>query len=72
MIEGTPCIHYDFHAKDGMHALFYCAFAKKVWDYLPFGDKWKKIPTVNFKDLLHKIYLQFLRKKLLYLLHAPC
>lgn len=45
------------------YALFYCDFAKNVWDYILNGMKWTRFPSLSFKDLMHLLSLLFERKE---------
>lgn len=59
MTKNLAWVHYGYHVKNDRHALFDCVFAKKVWNYLHFGDKWHRITTLIFLDLVHSILLQY-------------
>lgn len=59
MTESLACVHCGYQVKDDRHALFDCVFAKKVWNYLPMGDKWHHIYALSFLDLVHSVLLQY-------------
>lgn len=64
------CVHYSFQHENDQYILFDCEFAQKVWDQLPLGNKWRTIPTLNFKDLAHFAFTQWKTEEVLCLLFA--
>ncbi|KAI5648255.1 hypothetical protein M9H77_34260 [Catharanthus roseus] len=57
--NSLACIHCGFQFKNDRYVLFDCVFAQKVWDQFAFGNKWRIIFALSFKDLFHSILTQF-------------
>lgn len=57
--SGIVCIQCGFITEDDIHILLDCDFSIRAWALLTLGEKWRRIPTLCFRNLFYSIRLQF-------------